>query len=280
MAGVSARQIKSRIRSMEATRKITRAMELVASSKLRKAQAQLLSSRPYFEALTDTLNRILAVNRDLSSPYLRVRPGNRVLYVVIAGDRGLAGGYNGNILKRVHEEIRDMDTVVLPIGRKAADFFRAQNIPILTEVSSVAADLGIDDCFSVAEHLCRGFLEGEFDEVHLAYTGFVSVLAQAPATRKLLPLTPEAANGPFRGDTIYEPDPETVFAAIVPGYLGGILYGALCESRAAEAAARRNAMDSATQNAEERIADLKLVFNRARQAAITQEITEIVAGAQ
>lgn len=278
MAGVSARQIKSRIRSMEATRKITRAMELVASSKLRKAQAQLINSRPYFEALTDTLNRILAVNRDFSSPYLRVRPGNRVLYVVIAGDRGLAGGYNGNILKRVHAEIQDMDAVVLPIGKKTADYFRAQNIPILTEASSVAAELGIDDCFSAAAHLSQSFLEGEFDEVRLAYTGFVSVLAQRPTTKILLPLTPEAVTGPFRCDTIYEPDPETVFAAIVPGYLGGILYGALCESRAAEAAARRNAMDSATQNADERIADLRLVFNRARQAAITQEITEIVAG--
>lgn len=263
---------------MEATRKITRAMELVASSGLRKAQVQLLSSRPYFEALTDTLNRILAANRDFSSPYLRERPGGRVLYVVIAGDRGLAGGYNGNVLKRVCAEIPGKDAAVLPIGKKAADFCRARNIPVLTANWSVAADLGIDDCYSAAEDVCRGFLEGEFDEVYLAYTRFVSPLSQVPATKKLLPLTPEGEPGPFRCDTIYEPNPETVFAAIVPGYLGGILFGALCESRASEAAARRNAMDSATRNAEERITNLRLVFNRARQAAITQEITEIIAG--
>ena len=282
MAGVSTKEIKNRIRSMESTRQITKAMEMVASSKLRRAQAQISASRPYFQILSDTVSDILENNRDFSSPYLNERPVNKVMYIVIAGDRGLAGGYNSNILKMVEAELKGKEAVVLPIGKKAVDFFRSRKIPAFTEMYSEAASVGIGDCFSIAKNLSKAFLNGEFDEVHITYTNFVSVLSQVPAEKKLLPLKREAGqeseNAPRRSDTIYEPGPEEVFAAIVPEYLGGILYGALCESRAAEQAARRTAMDSATSNADEMIADLSLKFNRARQAAITQEITEIVAG--
>ena len=257
-------------------------MEMVAASKLRRAQAQVANSRPYFEILYTTIQDITRSNRDFSSPYLKERPANKVMYLVIAGDRGLAGGYNSNILKLVMSQIQDKDAVVLPIGKKAVDYFKSKNIPILTENYAEAASVGIGDCFSISKQLSKGFLEGEFDEVYVAYTSFVSMLSQQPATMQLLPLKkPEAGEepaAPRRCDTIYEGDSEEVFAAIVPEYLGGILYGALCESRASEQAARRSAMDSATQNADEMIADLSLKFNRARQAAITQEITEIVAG--
>ena len=149
----------------------------------------------------------------------------------------------------------------------------------MTENYAVAADMGIGDCFSVSKQLSKAFRNGEFDEVYVAYTSFVSVLSQVPAVMPLLPLVREQKKqeGPSR-DFLYEPDCTEVFDAIVPEYLGGILYGALCESRASEQAARRTAMDSATSNAEDMIADLSLKFNRARQAAITQEITEIVAG--
>ena len=280
MAGVSTKEIKNRIRSMESTRQITKAMEMVAASKLRRAQAQVSNSRPYFEILYSTIQNIIAANRDFSSPYLKARPVSKVLYIVIAGDRGLAGGYNSNILKMVQSEIQGKDAVVLPIGKKAVDFFRSKNIPALTESYAEAAAVSIGDCFSISKQLSKQFLAGEFDEVHVAYTNFVSVLSQVPETRSLLPLTKPEINpvNTFRGDTIYEEDSESVFNAIIPEYLGGVLYGALCESRAAEQAARRSAMDSATQNADEMIADLSLKFNRARQAAITQEITEIVAG--
>ena len=204
------------------------------------------------------------------------------MYIVIAGDRGLAGGYNSNILKLVMSEIQGKDATVLPIGKKAVDYFRNKGIPSLADSYAEAADVSIGDCFSIAKQLSKAFLDGQFDEIHVAYTNFVSVLSQVPAAMKLLPLDkPEekpVSDGQCRCDTIYEHDPEEVFAAIVPEYLGGILYGSLCESRAAEQAARRSAMDSATQNADEMIADLSLKFNRARQAAITQEITEIVAG--
>ena len=280
MAGVSTKEIKTRIRSMESTKQITKAMEMVAASKLRRAQAQVLSSRPYFEILYSTIHDIVDTNRDFSSPFLTKRPGNKVMYIVIAGARGLAGGYNSNILKLVQSEIQGKDATVVPIGKKAVDYFRSHKVPMLTEVYAEAADVTIGDCFSVAKQLSRAFLEGQFDEVHVAYTNFVSVLTQTPATLQLLPLVREELKEGKTAvcETIYEPSSEEVFASIVPEYLGGILYGALCESRAAEQAARRSAMDSATQNAEDMIADLSLKFNRARQAAITQEITEIVAG--
>ena len=279
MAGVSTKEIKNRIRSMESTKQITKAMEMVASSKLRRAQAQVQNSRPYFEILRDTIDEIVENNSDFSSPYLTQRPVKKVMYIVIAGDRGLAGGYNSNILKLVMSEIQGKNAVVLPIGKKAVDYFRSHKVPMLTENYAEAAGMGIGDCFSVSKQLSKAFLSGEFDEVHVAYTNFVSVLSQTPAAMQLLPLVrEEKASAARSSDFLYEPGSTEVFEAIVPEYLGGILYGALCESRASEQAARRTAMDAATSNAEEMIADLSLKFNRARQAAITQEITEIVAG--
>ena len=280
MAGVSTKEIKTRIRSMESTKQITKAMEMVAASKLRHAQARIQNSRPYFEILSAAIADIVESNTDFSSPYLTQRPIKRSVYVVVAGDRGLAGGYNSNILKLVQSQIEGKETVVLPIGKKAVDFFKARKVPVLTEQYAEAADVSIGDCFSIAKQLSKGYLAGEYDEVVVGYTNFVSVLSQTPETRSMLPLiqTGEKSGSAAR-DILYEPGSVEVFDAIVPEYLGGILYGALCESRAAEQAARRTAMDSATQNAEEMIADLSLKYNQARQAAITQEITEIVGGA-
>ena len=279
MAGVATNEIKNRIRSIESTKQITKAMEMVAASKLRRAQAQVLSSRPYFEILYSTIADIASSNRDFSSPYLQERLVKKALYIVIAGDRGLAGGYNSNILKLVQSEIAGKDAVVLPIGKKALDYFRSKQIPTFTEQYAEAAELTVGDCFSVSKQVSKAFLAGEFDRIVVAYTNFVSVLAQTPAAMQLLPLKkPEKKESANQGDILYEGDSEEVFAAIIPEYLGGVIYGALCESRASEQAARRAAMDSATQNADDMIDDLSLKFNRARQAAITQEITEIVAG--
>ena len=278
MAGVSTKDIKNRIRSMESTKQITKAMEMVAASKLRHAQAQVTASRPYFEILYATIQDIVAHNSDFSSPYLMPRAGNKTLYVVIAGDRGLAGGYNSNILKLVVADAAEKEATVLPIGKKAIDFFRSRQLPMLSENHPIAAEVSIGDCFSIARLLCKAYLSGEFDAVYVAYTNFVSVLSQTPAVLKLLPLAAGNTDNQAPVDIIYEPDATEVFQRIVPEYVGGALYGALCESRASEQAARRTAMDSATKNAEDMIADLSLKFNQARQAAITQEITEIVAG--
>lgn len=280
MAGVSTKEIKTRIRSMEATRQITKAMEMVASSKLRRAQAQVLKTRPYFETLYSVIHEIVDTNRDFSSPYLMKRPGNKALIVVIAGDRGLAGGYNSNILKLVMSEMEGKETTVLPVGKKAVDFFKSRKVPMLNIGYEEAVGVSLGDCFTVAKKLCNDFLQGTYDEIYVAYTNFVSVLSQTPAILRLLPLIRQQTGreGEQCSDILYEPDSTQVFEEIIPEYLGGLLYGALCESRAAEHAARRSAMDSATQNADEMIDKLSLEFNRARQAAITQEITEIVAG--
>ncbi len=282
MASVSTKEIKNRIRSMESTKQITKAMEMVAASKLRRAQARVVNARPYFEILYDAARDIAQGSSDFSSPYFLGRPVKKRLYIVIAGDRGLAGGYNSNILKLVQSRMDPRQDLVLPIGKKAVDYFKSKNCPIFTDAYAHAAEVGIGDCFSVARQVCGGYLAEQFDEVILAYTQFVSVLSQVPGCIDVLPLkklVEDAPAGERRNcDTVYEGSSDDVFAAIVPEYLGGVLYGALCESTASEQAARRAAMDSATQNADEMIADLSLKFNRARQAAITQEITEIVAG--
>ena len=277
MAGISTKEIRTRIRSMESTKQITKAMEMVAASKLRKAQTQVLASRPYFEILYMTLQNILQQNRETESAYLVKRPVKKALYVVIAGDRGLAGGYNSNVLKLVLSHMEGKDAQVLPIGKKAMDYFRSHKASILSDSYGNAEDISVGDCFTISKLLCKAYLAQEADEIFLVYTQFNSVLSQTATAMQLLPLSAEASvEG--QANMEYEPDCETVLSAIVPEYLGGIFYGALCESRASEQAARRTAMDSATQNAEEMIADLSLQFNRARQAAITQEITEIVAG--
>ena len=278
MAGVSTKEIKNRIRSMESTKQITKAMEMVAASKLRHAQQRVLSARPYFEVLASTIADIVDNNTDFSSPYLTKREIKKTAFVVIAGDRGLAGGYNSNIFKLVQPQIDETDAVVLPIGKKAVDYFKSRRIPMLTEVYNEAADVHVGDCFSMAKQLAKGYREGAYDRIVVVYTGFVSMLSQNPTSMQLLPLEPTGKKSSAPSDILYEPGATEVFDAIVPEYLGGILYGALCESCCSELAARRTAMDAATQNAEEMIADLSLKFNQARQAAITNEIIDIVAG--
>ncbi len=282
MAGVSMKDIKLRIKSMESTKQITKAMEMVATSKLRRAQERIQNSRPYFEILYDTLNTIANNTEDFASPYLENRPVGKTCYIVIAGDRGLAGGYNGNVLKLAWEKIAGTSACVVPIGKKCLEFFRRRGTEILTDVYAEAAELHVGDCFTASKMICRGFLNGEYDRVEIIYTRFISMLSQSPDQLSLLPLeyTPQPGDTETDALTLYEPDSLSVFDAIIPEYLGGVLYGAVCESVTSELGARRTAMDAATKNAEEMIGDLSLKYNRARQGAITQEITEIVAGAE
>ncbi|MGM9521517.1 MAG: ATP synthase F1 subunit gamma [Oscillospiraceae bacterium] len=280
MAGVSMKDIKLRIRSMESTKQITKAMEMVAASKLRRAQENVLRSRPYFEVLYSAITDIASNNSEFTSPYVCEREVKKSCYIVIAGDRGLAGGYNHNILKLAEETMSGKNAVVMPIGKKSLENFRAHGYEILSEAYPEAGALSISDCFTMARGLCKDFSEGEFDEVYIAYTNFASMLVQTPCVMQLLPLKcGEERSGAPHSITLYEPDSETVFNRIIPEYLGGLIYGALRESIASEQGARRTAMDAATKNAEEMIDDLSLKYNRARQGAITQEITEIVAGA-
>ena len=283
MAGASMKDIKLRIKSVESTMQITKAMELVASSKLRKAKERQERARPYFMELKETLDDIEAATHDFSSPYQRHREVKKTCLVVIAGDRGLAGGYNSNVFKAAAKLLEEKKEVcVLPIGKRTVDFFTRKGAEILTTSFAEAADISMGDCFTISNLLSKGYLSGQYDEVSIVYTRFVSMLTQTPATECLLPLEVGAGEKKpgVRPLVLYEPSPNAVYDAIVPNYLAGMLYGALCESVASELGARRTAMDAASKNAAEMIDNLSLRYNRARQGAITQEITEIVAGAE
>ena len=280
MAGGSMKDIKLRIKSVENTMQITKAMELVASSKLKKARDRMESARPYFMTLFNTLSDIAAYTVDFSSPFLVKRPVKKSAYVLIAGDRGLAGGYNNNMFKLFTAHSHDKNAVVIPVGKKAVDFCKRRNIEIFTEEYSQVEDLSSADCTDIGDLLSDSFEKGEIDEVFICYTTFVSMLSQSPEIIQVLPLISVNADT-YQRNTIteYEPDPEELFSMLVPQFVTGLVYGAVTESWASELAARRTAMDAASKNAQEMVSGLSLQYNRARQAAITQEITEIVAGA-
>lgn len=283
MAGASMKDIKLRIKSVESTMQITKAMELVASSKLRKAKERAERTRPFFNILHSALTDIAYSNREFSSPYIMPREIRKSCYVVIAGDRGLAGGYNSNLFKLASQHMEGKDAVVLPIGKKTVEYFERRSIPMLTSDYRVVEDVGLTTCYAMAELICQGYLGRKFDEVYVVYTNFVSMLTQDPAVLKVLPLNYDRAQAKADGVQeliIYEPSSEEVYDKIVPQYVSGILYGAVAESLASELGARRTAMEAANKNAGEMVEDLSLKYNRARQAVITQEITEIVSGAE
>ena len=283
MAG-NMKAVKLRIKSVQSTMQITKAMELVASSKLRKAKERAETCRPYFTELHQTLKDIARENTDFSSVYAKESVNQKTCYVVIAGDRGLAGGYNTNLFKCLETAAKGKDYMVLPVGKKAVEYFRQRGIECLTEQFAEAGDISVADCFEMTNLLCAEFRKGTFGHIELCYTVFTSMLSQQPEVFSMLPLSDirEESGGKVetRNLILYEPDGETVFDTIVPEYLAGLVYGGICESTASELAARRMAMDAATSNAEEMIEQLNLYYNRARQASITQEITEIVAGAE
>ncbi len=287
MAAANMKAVKLRIKSVQNTMQITKAMQLVAASKLRRAKEKAEQSKPYYETLHRTLSNIAAENTDFRSRYAGSSDNVKWLYIVIAGDRGLAGGYNANLFKRMEEESAGKDYTVLPIGRKALDYYAHKGTAILTENFAEAAAIGASDCFEIARLVCEEYSRGSFGHVSLCFTQFVSMMTQTPEITAMLPLSDFTAAGTQRREEgkarnliLYEPDSETVFDTIVPDYLAGILYTSINVSVASELAARRTAMEAATDNAEEMIETLSLNYNRARQASITQEITEIVAGAE
>ncbi len=303
MAAANMKAVKLRIKSVQNTMQITKAMQLVAASKLRRAKQKADQSKPYFETLHDTLTDIARSNTEFQSRYTKRSGNDKWLYIVIAGDRGLAGGYNANLFKFMEEETKDRDYTVLPIGKKSVDYFHHKKIPILTESFAEAASIGASDCFEISRLICEEYAKGNFGHISMCFTDFVSMMTQTPGVTSMLPLSdftdasgnrlaeesrraePEKEDAGedrkgARNLILYEPDSETVFDAIVPDYLAGLLYSSINVSVASELAARRTAMEAATDNAEEMIDTLSLNYNRARQASITQEITEIVAGAE
>ncbi|MBR5732515.1 MAG: ATP synthase F1 subunit gamma, partial [Lachnospiraceae bacterium] len=248
--------VKLRIKSVQSTMQITKAMELVASSKLRKAKERSDNCRPYFKELFATLKDIAEGNTDFQSVYSSVPAVEKVCYVVIAGDRGLAGGYNANLFKCVDAETVGRDYMVLPIGKKALDYFRRHKTDLVTDAFAEVASIGVGDCFEIANLLCKEYKNGTFGSIKLVYTEFVSMLSQQPHCIPVLPISDLDDDGidePVRDLILYEPDSIEVFDAIVPEYVAGVIYGAVCDSIASEQAARRTAMESATSNAEDMI---------------------------
>jgi len=284
MAG-NMKAVKLRIKSVQSTMQITKAMELVASSKLRRAKERSEKCRPYFDELYSTLVNIANSNTDFSSIYAKDNVNEKVCYIVIAGDRGLAGGYNSNLFKCFEADAQGKEYSVLPIGKKAVEYFKHRKAEILTEAFGEIAPIAVADSFAISNLVCEEYKKGSFGCVSLVYTEFINILSQVPHAVATLPLADIRHDKTEEEKTVkniilYEPDSTEVFNTIVPEYLAGVIYGAICDSVASEQAARRTAMDAATSNAEEMIEQLNLHYNRARQASITQEITEIVGGAE
>ena len=282
MAGSSMKSIKLRIKSVESTMQITRAMQLVATSKLRRSKERMEMSKPYAEISREAIHAAILACGDQSVPYVSARPVQKRCYIVIAGERGLAGGYNANVFKAVAADAGETPYMVLPIGRKAIDKYQRLGVELLDTDHSHVEGLSVSACFKLVRQLTEGYLNGSFDELVLVYTNFVSMMSQEVQVERLLPVEmPEDAAPESRNvQTLYDPTPEETLMRAMPDYLAGRLYSAVCDAFASEVAARRNAMDSATKNAGEMIDGLRLKYNRARQGAITQEITEIVAGAE
>ena len=280
MAGASMNDIKARMKSVESTMQITKAMELVATSKLRRAKEKVERSRPYYEILREAIDTLRG-SREARDMLLSTKNENaKTLFIVIAGDRGLAGGYNSNIFKMTEQLSHGKKSVFLPIGKKALEYFRHRNREIFSDALFLTAEVGVGDAMAISEEICKAFFSGDIGEVYLVYTKFVSMISQLPVYEELLPFEEptEKKNDGF--DPIMEEEPEQLLMKVVPEYVGGVLYSAVCEALASESGARRSAMNSANKNAGEMIDMLMLKYNRARQALITQEITEIVSGAE
>lgn len=281
MAGV--RDIKRRIRSVKSIQQITRAMKMVAAAKLRRTQAAVSSSRPYARKLDEVLARIAASGKEISHPLMLDRPVKSVGIILISGDRGLSGGYNSNVIKKaVTESVRFAPAAVsfIAVGRKGRDFLRKRGKDIKAEFTGIKDIPTFAEAQNIARAAVNLFTAGELDQVYLVYQEFISTVQQKPLIKKMLPLTYEAEENYSRyTEYQYEPEPEKVLEILLPKYLNNLVFQALMEAKASEFGAQMTAMTSATDNAGEMIEQLTLSYNRARQAAITKEISEIVGGA-
>ncbi len=280
MSGASMNDIKSRIKSVTGTMQITKAMELVATSKLRRAREKVESSRPFHNILSDAIESIATSDEAAASIWSKTSESKKPLYIVIAGDRGLAGGYNANIFRLTATLSQGKESSFLPIGKKALDYYNHRGAKMLSSDYGSVSDISVGDALAISQSICERFLSGEFDSVIVVYTKFASMISQIPVYEQLLPLERDISEGKKNGDPMFGGDPAEILDKVIPQYVGGVLYSTVCESLASESAARRTAMNAANKNASEIIDTLVLKYNRARQAVITQEITEIVSGSE
>lgn len=278
----SMRDIQRRKTSIQSTGQITKAMKLVSTVKLQKAKSRAEHTRPYSDAMYATVSEMLSKSSNIDHPYLRKGSSDKKAIIVITSNRGLAGGYNTNITKLLtNGDIPKEDVQVYAVGRKGKEILSRRGYEIHEDYSDVINEPMYQDAKEIGSKVLEAFTRGEIGEIYLAYTSFKNTVSHEPKLIKLLPIEIEAQEGVQERQIPmnYEPDEEEVLDVIIPKYVCSLIYGGLIESVASENGARMQAMDSATSNAEEMLSDLSLKYNRARQGSITQELTEIIAGA-
>jgi F-type H+-transporting ATPase subunit gamma len=283
------KEVKNRIVSVTSTQQITKAMKMVAAAKLRRAQEAILQMRPYAHKLNEILQNVSTAQ--VETPYAEQREVKNVLLIAVTSDRGLSGAFNTNIFRRIRvlleEELRSFSQQgtleIMPIGKKGVDFFKRREHRTDNSFGTLFSRLSFDEARSVAEYAMQGFVEGRYDQVLVVYNEFKNVATQIIRTEQLLPILPAetTADAPISNiDYIFEPTKEEIVTELIPKSIKVQFYKMLLESRASEEGARMTAMDKATDNAGELLKELKLMYNRTRQAAITKEILEIVGGAE
>lgn len=283
----SMRDIKRRKSSIQSTQQITKAMKLVSTVKLQRAKGNAERSRNYFSCMYDTVNSMLAKAGNINHPYLQSGVSERKAVIVITSNRGLAGGYNSNIIKLITRGELQKDTLdIYAVGKKGKDTLNRYGYTIKEDYSDVIEEPAYADAMRISAQVLKAFTDGEIGEIYLAYTAFKNTVSHEPKLLKLLPVEVEEPSGDSEKDMRdgapmnFEPQEEEALELIIPKYITSLIYGGMVESVASENGARMQAMDSATSNAEEMIGTLELQYNRARQGAITQELTEIIAGAE
>jgi F-type H+-transporting ATPase subunit gamma len=277
----SMRDIKRRRSSIQSTQQITKAMKLVSTVKLQKARGRAEQANPYFNYMYNTVCSMLARSSNIDHPYLTAGDSSKKAVVVITSNRGLAGGYNSNVVKLITEsEFKKEDLDIYAIGGKGVEMLARKGYNVVADASEVIESPTYQDAVAMCERVLKSFTDGEIGEIYLAYTHFKNTVSQEPQLMKLLPVEIDPEESDNSNILMnYEPGEEEALDEIIPKYVTSLFYGALVEAVASENGARMQAMDSATSNAEDMISDLSLKYNRARQGSITQELTEIIAGA-
>jgi len=280
----SLKEVKLRITSVTSTQQITKAMKMVAAAKLRKSQDKITQIRPFAQRMNGLIRNLSGVSGDMDSWFSKVRPVQRVLLVVVSSDRGLCGGFNSSALKatnrRIQEHYANANVTILPLGKKAQEFYAKRSYPVIGDFSTVFQNLNFKSSSAVSAHLMQVFAKAEFDKIEIIYNQFKNVATQILTVEQFLPVLPQQAEVQTETDYIYQPDQLEIVSGLIPKSLHVQLFKALLDSNASENGARMTAMDKATENAGELLKDLRLTYNRTRQAAITKEILEIVAGAE
>lgn len=287
----SLKEVKGRIASVSSTQQITKAMKMVAAAKLRKAQDHIIRMRPYSQKLSEILLNVSSgTDTEVANPFTEERPVEKVLLVTITSDKGLCGPFNSNVFKTTsslvdqkYHEVREAGNLtIMPIGKRALDFYKKRKAKLVSDYAMLFGSLNFEEARKAVEYAMDEFLQEKYDRVELVYNEFKNVATQVLRTEQLLPMVPGPAqeNGTARGEYIYEPSKVEIIEELIPKSLKLKFYTALLESNASEHGARMMAMDKATENAGELLKELRLTYNRTRQAAITKEILEIVAGAE